>query len=83
MGLRVILRYTTPKELAFKVDYRAIRYSEHNQPYLIKAGQPLQSIPVSILDMKNQSILVSADAQNNTPVLVGNEVSLPVNLHTF
>ena len=83
VGLRVVLRYMSEKVLAFKVDYRAIRYNEDNQPYLIGVNDALEDIPISILDMRNQSILISASAQPNTPILVGNEVSLPVNLHTF
>ncbi|WDE08559.1 efflux RND transporter periplasmic adaptor subunit [Thalassomonas viridans] len=83
VGLRIVLRYVAESALAFKADYRAIRYDVDNQPYIIKVDNKLSHLPVSILDMQNETILIAGELSRDTRVLIGNEVSLPVNLHKF
>ncbi len=83
VGLRVILNYVGESVLAYNVDYRAIRYGANNTPYIIKAAENLSHIPVSILAMNNQNILISAKLAADSKILVGNDVSLPVNLYEF
>lgn len=83
VGLRVILNYVGESISAYKVDYRAIRYGADNIPYIIKVAENLSHIPVSILAMSNQNILIRAKLAADSKILIGNEVSLPVNLHKF
>ena len=83
VGLRVILNYVGASILAYEVDYRAIRYGADNTPYVIKAADNLSHIPVSILAMNNNSILITANLATDSKILIGNEVSLPVNLYQF
>ncbi|GLR71558.1 hypothetical protein GCM10007852_24660 [Agaribacter marinus] len=83
VGLRVILNYVGTSVLAYEVDYRAIRYSADNTPYIIKAADKLSHIPVAILAMNNSSILITANLAADTNILISNEVSLPVNLYQF
>lgn len=83
VGLRVILNYVSEAVLAYKVDYRAIRYDADNRPYIIKVAEKLIHVPISIVEMKNQSILITAKLATDSQILIGNEVSLPVNLHNF
>jgi RND family efflux transporter MFP subunit len=83
VGLRVILNYVGESILAYKVDYRAIRYGADNIPYIIKVAENLSHIPVSILAMNNQNILITAKLSVDSKILIGNEVSLPVNLYEF
>lgn len=83
VGLRVILNYVGESVLAYKVDYLAIRYGADNRPYIIKATENLSHIPISILAMNNQDILITAKLVADSKILIGSEVSLPVNLYEF
>ncbi|WP_281557808.1 efflux RND transporter periplasmic adaptor subunit [Thalassomonas sp. RHCl1] len=83
VGLRIVLRYVAGSVLAYKADYRAIRYNVDNQPYIIKVDNSLSRLPVSILDMQNDTVLIVGELSQDSQVLIGNEVSLPVNLYKF
>jgi len=81
IGLRAVLNFESNQTLAYKVDYRAIKYDANNQPYLIQTGSALTPKPVSILSMTNEHISVAGQLNESAPVLIGNEVTLPLNLY--
>lgn len=83
LGLHIVLRYQSAATLAYKVDYRAIRYDVDNQPYLIQVGQRLTHLPIAIVDMNTQSVLITADVTGDNQILIGHEASIAMNLHQF
>jgi len=83
VGLRVVLQHKGQSTLAYKVDYQAIRYGADNQAYLIDMEQGSPAIPVSILSMQDDGVLISGNDLAGKHILVGNDISAPVNLHSF
>jgi len=83
IGLHAVLHYVTKAVLAYKVDYRAIHYNAQSKPYIIQRGDSLHYIPVSIVAMKNEQLIVSGLLKDNLPLLIGNELSLPIDLYAF
>lgn len=83
VGLRVVLRIDGAPVHAFKLDYRAVRYSPQQQAYLIQAGSPPRAIPVSILSLGKEGVIVKGALSDSSKILLGNDVSLPFNLHSF
>jgi len=83
IGLHAVLHYVTKPVLAYKVDYRAIHYNAQSKPYIIQRGDSLHYIPVSIVAMKNEQLLVSGLLKDHLPLLIGNELSLPIDLYAF
>lgn len=81
IGLRAELNFESNQRLAYKVDYRAIKYNDKNQPYIIQTGSTLTPKSVSILSMTNEHILVTGQLNEGAPILIGNEVTLPLNLY--
>lgn len=80
-GLRVELNYSQPAIVAYKVDYRAIRYDLNNQAYVITVTDELSQTPIKILNMSNNGVVVTADNLASHPVLLGSDATLPVNLN--
>lgn len=83
VGLRVELEYVTDPIPAYRVDHRSVRYDLSGRPYILMGKEQFQPFNVSILDMQKDSILLTGDFDGNIHVLVGNTVSVPVNLHRF
>lgn len=75
VGLRAILQYEAETISAYKVDYRAIRYTADNKPYVVQTGDSPTLTPVSIVSMKSDYILVSGNINEDSPILIGNESS--------
>lgn len=85
VGLRAELIYEMSESLAYKVDYRAIRYDATNSPYIIQGYgyETLYRAAITVLDMRNEYLIVSGEIYKSLPLVLGSDVSLPINLYTF
>lgn len=98
IGLKTVLLLKQARALAYKVDYRAIRYSKDNSPYVIKREDKrmdnnmvesnllenkLVNVPVDLLDITTDSAIVQANFDNSDEILVGSDITVPTNLYHF
>lgn len=88
MGLRAEFNFQHQNIEAFAVDYRAVRYDGNNTPFIIiaendaaknkTAEQDLTPKRITILDLSSSNAVLSGDIDPDSPIIIGNDVSIPV-----
>lgn len=83
IGLSTVLLMRQGVSFAYKVDYRAIRYSKNNDPYVIKVEDSLVGVSVDVIDIDQENVIVGAKFADSDSILVGGDITVPVNLYDF
>lgn len=83
IGLRTTLVLSIEETLAHKIDYKALRYDRKGHAYAIKMEDELAKMPLTVLDLKENSVVVKADFEPNDHIILGNDASMPVDYSTF
>lgn len=83
IGLRTTLVLNVDETLAYKIDYRALRYDHEGHAYAIKNKDALTKTPLTVLDLKENSVIVKAEFKQNDNIILGNDASMPVDYSKF
>lgn len=86
LGLRVELLYQQDALPSYKISYQAVRYDKDKTPYLIQLNQQsntLNRAAIEIVNMDSDHLVVTGNLTANTPILVGNDTNLALNLYEF
>ncbi|WP_282145876.1 efflux RND transporter periplasmic adaptor subunit [Alteromonas stellipolaris] len=83
IGLRATLVVNIEPTLAHSIDYKAIRYDAKGNAYAIKSDQSFEKVAIDIIDIKNETAIVKANFNSNDHIVLGGDVSLPVNYYEF